>query len=377
MSTRKSLEKFTLLAILALLLANCSTRSKSQPPTPTSKPSGLDIESETIARIDARLAQMTQDGTFTGSVLIALDGKILLSKGYGLSDRVRGIANTPQTRFRLGSVTKRFTAMGILILQSQGKLSVKDPICNFIADCPREWQGITIHHLLTHTSGLSSQLWPIMVDAASSPAAQAQPVPLLTFFPDLPLDFQPGEQFAYSNPGYILLAYIIEQVSGQSYPAFLEKSIFSPLQMHNTGFEDKPGETADGYADSNARLAESIEKLPLSNGAGQLLSTAEDLFLWDQALYTEQLLPRIQLEQMFKRYVRVSSYPGFGYGYGWFVGDFQGHPVVGHSGDDQGFTSLIIRFPEDRLTGILLVNQGDIEPIPLWMTFYSDLFREE
>src|SRR5512139_2471640 len=163
MSTRKSLGKCALLAIPALLLANCSTRSKSQPPTPTPKPSGLVIVLEGIARIDARLAQMTRDGTFTGSVLIALDGKILLSKGYGLSDRVRGIANTPQTRFRLGSVTKQFTAMGILILQSQGKLSVKDPICNFIADCPREWQGITIHHLLTHTSGLLSQLWPIMV----------------------------------------------------------------------------------------------------------------------------------------------------------------------------------------------------------------------
>ena len=115
------------------------------------------VKSEAIPPIDEMLTEMARGGNFTGSVLIAQDGKILFSKGYGLADRVHRIPNTPQTRFHLGSMTKQFTAMAILILQSKGKLSVQDPICDYILDCPKEWQDITIHHLLTHTSGLSSQ----------------------------------------------------------------------------------------------------------------------------------------------------------------------------------------------------------------------------
>ena len=121
-------------------------------------PPRLVIEPEAINRLDAKLAQMTRDGTFTGSALIAQDGKILLNKGYGLADRAQGIPNTPQTRFHLGSMSKSFTAMAIVMLQSKGKLSVQDSVCNYITGCPAAWQDITIHHLLTHTSGLSSKL---------------------------------------------------------------------------------------------------------------------------------------------------------------------------------------------------------------------------
>jgi CubicO group peptidase (beta-lactamase class C family) len=133
-------------------------RMVSQDQIITTEASSLVVEPEALSRVDELLTRMTQEGTFTGVVVIAQDGKVLLNKGYGLADRAQGIPNTPQTRFHLGSITKQFTAMAILILQSQGKLSVKDPITNFIAGCPKEWQDITIHHLLTHTSELSSQL---------------------------------------------------------------------------------------------------------------------------------------------------------------------------------------------------------------------------
>ena len=357
--------------------ASQSSTPTPKPATATPGPSRLVVEPEAITRADDMLTKMTRDGTFTGSVLIAQDGKVLLSQGYGFSDRVQGIPNTPQTRFRLGSITKQFTAMAILILQSQGKLSVEDPICNFITDCPEAWQNITIHHLLTHTSGLSSRLWPIMMESASAPVTPSQPAQTLTLFPDLPLDSQPGEQFAYSNPGYFLLAHIIERVSGQSYAAFLEQAIFTPLKMHNTGYEDGSSGLAAGYTDRDALSAEPLVSLPASDGAGRLFSTAEDLFLWDQVLYTDQLLSRTELDRMFEPFVRESNYPGFGYGYGWYVGKDRGRPVVAHAGDAAGFTSLIIRYTEDGLTGIVLINRQDIEPIPVWAAISSELFGEE
>ncbi len=335
------------------------------------------VQPGSIHRVKETLAEMTRTGSLTGSILIAQDGKVLLSKGLGFSDRVQRNRNTPQTRFRLASITKQFTAMAVLMLQSQGKLSVEDRICNHIAGCPVLWWDITIHHLLTHTSGLSSQLWPILMESVKRTEHHAQPVPLLTLFPDLPLDFHPGERFSYSNPGYILLAYIIEQVSGQSYADFLKKVIFIPLRMHDSGYEDSSSELAKGYMDGNALTGEPLMSLPVSNGAGQLFSSVEDLFLWDQALYTDQLLPRNELERMFEPFVHESNYPGFGYGYGWYVGNYQGQPVVAHSGDGNGFTSLIIRYLADGLTGILLINQRDIEPIPIWATIHSKLLGKE
>jgi len=147
--------------------------------------------------------------------------------------------------------------------------------------------------------------------------------------------------------------------------------------MHNTGYEDGSSGLAAGYTDRDALSAEPLVSLPASDGAGRLFSTAEDLFLWDQALYKDQLLPGTGLDRMFEPFVRESNYPGFGYGYGWYVGKDRGRPVVAHAGDAAGFTSLIIRYTEDGLTGIVLINRQDIEPIPVWAAISSELFGEE
>jgi CubicO group peptidase (beta-lactamase class C family) len=374
--------------ILALLLTGCSPLSTSQPPaptpepaTPTPDPSRLVVKREAITRVDELLTQMTKDGTFSGSVLIAQDGKVLLSKGYGLADRAQEIPNTPQTRFRLGSITKQFTATAIIILQSQGKLNVQDPICSYIADCPTAWRDITIHHLLTHTSGLSSeqsdQLYQLIQTAASDSATSPDPAHFLGLAKELPLDTRPGEQYAYSNIGYILMAHIIEQVSGQSFAAFLEQAIFSPLKMVDTGYQDNSSGVARVYTDRYVTVAGRFSSPGISDGAGGLYSTSEDLFLWDQALYTDHLLPWTELQQMFEPYVPETDLgPDFGYGYGWGVWEDQGRPVVFHTGGGSAFATFIIRYPEDGLAEILLTNQGPFDG-SIWVAISNALFGEE
>jgi len=354
--------------ILSLQLAGCSRSSIPQTPTltptPIILPSGLVIETEAIHRLDTKLSQMTLDGTFTGSVLIAQDRKILLSKGYGLADRLQGIPNTPQTRFHLGSMTKSFTAMGILILQSQDKLSVQDPICNFFADCPKEWQDITIHHLLTHTSGLSdqlsNQLYREIEGGTSGPVAPAEQDYYLGLTSQWSLDTPPGEHYTYNNFGYILLAHIIEEVSGQSYINYLNQAIFTPLKMRNTGYQDSSSGVAKLYDNHVSTTESQVGSPPVSEGSGQMYSSSEDLILWDQALYTDQLMPKSELGRIFEPYVPQTEYPGFGYGYGWLLGESQGQPIVASAGGGVGspFGTLIIRFTQDRLTVIVLANQN-------------------
>lgn len=327
----------------------------------------LVVRPETVSQVDERLTQMARDGTFSGSALVAQDGVVYLSKGYGLADRVQGIPNTPQTRFHLGSMTKPFTALGILILESQGKLSLQDPICTFIAECPKEWQDITIHHLLTHTSGLSSDqslwLYSVIDSATSSPVTLVTPAEqakYLGFNIRWFLDARPGEQFAYGNFTYILLTHIIEQVSGQSYADFLEETIFTPLDMHNSGYPDSTSGVALVYPDQDSQEGTQFGSGVFPDGAGNLYSSCEDLLLWDQALYTGQLLPRAKLDQMFTRFSRQSPQPGFGYGYGWLVTKFLGRPIQMGAGGGPGsaFVTVYFRLPVDGLTLIVLTNQG-------------------
>lgn len=340
-------------AILAFLLLACMVIGQAR----------LVVKPEAVSQVDGLLAQMARDGTFSGAALIAQDGVVFLSKGYGLADRVRGIPNTLQTRFHLGSMTKQFTAMGILILESQGKLSVQDPICNFIADCPKEWQDITIHHLLTHTSGLSNiqSLWldTAIQSAARGPVTPAEQAKYLGFTIRWFLDAQPGEHFAYSNFGYYLLTYIIEQVSGQSYADFLSQAIFTPLNIHNTGYQDSSSDVALTYLDRDTLEAVQFGPYPVTDGSDNLYTTCEDLLLWDQALYTDQLLPQAELDRVFTPFAHKSALPGFGYGYGWFVSKILGRPILLGTGGGRSFVTVYFRLPADGLTLIVMTNQGD------------------
>ena len=319
---------------------------------------------------------------FSGAVLVAKDGEILLSRGYGLANRDANLPNSAETRFRIASLTKQFTAMAIMILQSESRIAVRQPICPYIADCPLAWENITIHHLLTHTSGITEfGNFPAFFLVKSEPSS---PLQTIERFKHHPLDFQPGEAWRYSNSGYILLGYIIEQVSGESYETFLQANIFTPLEMSNTGYDHDDGSLAKGYYGPSSHDASYVHpSIPFVSGG--LYSTVEDLYRWDRALYTNQLIPYELLKVMFTPFValpqpvpQLKYITNLSYSYGWAVGASDARPKSWHlhTGLAPGFASVIIRFPGENITIILLSNHEPTR-VDHYATEITDiLFRE-
>jgi CubicO group peptidase (beta-lactamase class C family) len=310
--------------------------------------------------IESYLSGLSGQGALTGAVLVARGGTVLVSKGYGLADEESHSPNTPQTRFRIGSNTKQFTAMAILILQDRGRLNVHDLLCNYVPDCSPAWQPITLFHLLTHTSGI-----PNYTDFPDFPSFIDAPVTvegLIERFRFRPLDFTPGTQWEYSNSGYVLLGSIIERLSGQSYAQFLEQNIFAPLGMTSTGYDvnDPPTPShAAGYLSPGVKPVH----FDMSEvyAAGALYSTVEDLYLWDQALLAGRLVSPESLRAMTT--AQVPCPPGGcalstdrGYGYGWFIADQSNHPYVYHWGHIDGFKSSNGFYPEEQISVVLLNN---------------------
>lgn len=310
-----------------------------------------------VSKVDEYLNAAMKVRRFGGAVLIARNGQALVSKGYGMANLEDDAPNTPQTKFRLGSLTKQFTAMAVMMLQERGKLNVGDPVCKYLPDCPAAWQPITVRHLLTHTSGVPNYTnFPDFKQFSRL----STPVPaLVELFKNKPLDFTPGEKYNYSNSGYVLLGLIIERASGKSYQDFLREHIFEPLRMVNTGYESNSqvlSRRAAGYAydpqtDSVVNAAYIDMSTPYS--AGALYSTVEDMLLWDQALYTERLVSRKSLDEMFTPFKN-------GCGYGWGVRKQFNRVSVSHAGGINGFSSYIARFPEDRVTVIVLANHEEV-----------------
>jgi CubicO group peptidase (beta-lactamase class C family) len=362
------------LMMLCLLLSGCGrlplpvTQSPTPAPTPT-----LAMENP-ASKIDQLLNSLTEREEFTGAVLVARNGEVLLSQGYGLADRDKKLPNTPHTKYRIGSITKQFTAMAILMLQAQGKLNVKDPVCLYIPDCPSAWKDITIHHLLIHTSGIPN--FTNFPDYQAAKATPSSPEQTIARFKDEPLDFPPGEQWSYSNSGYIVLGHIIEQVSGQSYEAFLQQNIFEPLQMMDTGYDHNDGSLAIGYTGIHDLWAEAdFIDMTIPYAAGGLYSTVEDLYRWDQALYTGQLVPKELLDLMFTPHAKMPD-PGLGYGYGWFVGEMNNHKAVSHGGSIEGSATEIRRYIDDKVTIIVLSNRYTTDVVYTADLIAQTLFEE-
>jgi CubicO group peptidase (beta-lactamase class C family) len=261
------------------------------------------------------------------------------------------VANTPQTVFRLGSVTKQFTSMAIMMLQERGKLRVSDPACQHLPECPAAWQPLTIRHLLTHTSGIPNYTnLPEFGKMAVLPTSTSDMIGTLK---DKPLEFLPGEKFAYSNSGYFLLGAIIERASGKTYADFLQENIFTPLGMNQSGY-DTPARIIKHRAAGYARQAgETVNAaymdMTIPGAAGALYSTTEDLLRWDRALYTTTLVSQKSLDELF------TPLKG-GYAYGWSVGKRFDRQSISHGGGIYGFATHIDRFPADRVTVIVLSN---------------------
>lgn len=306
---------------------------------------------EVATKLDEYMSGLAKQGRFSGSVLVARNGRVLLAKGYSFANLELDVPNSPETKFRLGSITKQFTAMAFIELDEKGKLKVEDPISKYVPQCPEAWGKITIHHLLTHTSGIPNfTSFPDYVRTMN----ERSPVSItVERFKNKPLNFAPGEKFQYSNSGYVLLGYILEKVTGQEYGDYVEQNIFQPLGMRNSGYDSFTAilkHRASGYMRRGGKSANALYlDMTIPHAAGGLYSTVEDLYLWDQALYTDKLVSKKSLERIF------TPFKG-DYAYGWFVTKRNNRRYIGHGGGINGFSTMIERYPDDKVCVIVLSN---------------------
>ena len=318
-----------------------------------------------VDKLDKLMKAYAEYGKFNGSVLVAEKGKVIYKKGLGLADMEWNISNQPDTKHRLGSITKQFTSMLIMQLVEQGKLKLDVPISTYLPDYPKKnGDVITIHHLLTHSSGIPNMTsFPGFTKNISRNSYS--PAQLVNLFADSTLQFKPGERFDYSNSGYILLGYIIEKVTGKSYEQVLQENIFTPLKMNNTGYDHSGPllkNRARGYEKNGRRYVNAnFIDMSVPHAAGALYSTVEDLYLWDQALYGNQLLRKENMDLLFTKHIAAG---GGHYGYGWDIGEIplgntsERKETIGHGGGIDGFNTLLTRIPSDKSFIVLLNNTG-------------------
>ncbi len=313
------------------------------------------------SKIDALMTRYYEYKQFNGTVLVSDQGRVIYKKGFGLANVEWNVPNAPDTKFRLGSLTKQFTAALILQLVDEGRVRLDGKICDYLPDYPKKTgERVTIHQLLNHTSGIPSYTsFPDFFEKKSRDPYT--PSEFLKTFAELDLEFEPGTKFDYNNSAYFLLGAIIEKVTGQPYEKALEERIFKPLNMTSSGY-DHHGTILAKRAGAYSRSLDGVENAPyldmsIPYAAGSLYSTVEDLYLWDQALYTEKPVPTKYKELMFK--------PGLqNYGYGFFIRneqDGQGSKkitVIGHGGGINGFNTLIERVVEDKHLIVILNNTG-------------------
>jgi len=325
------------LAILCLApLTSARAQSPAQDPT---------------ARMQQIIQSYVANKAFMGTVLVVKDGKTLVNQGYGSADLEWNIPNGPPVKFRLGSLTKQFTAASILLLEERGKLKVEDPISKYLPDAPEAWQKITIYNVLTHTSGIPS--FTGFPDYTSTEWKDTNPAELVARFRDKPLDFEPGSKFNYSNSGYVLLGYLIEKVSGQSYGDFLQQNIFTPLGMADTGLDSNAAilpHRAQGYSVSPHGIQHAgYISMTIPFSAGALYSTTGDLLKWEQGVFGGKILTPASLAKMTTPFKE-------NYAFGLFVSTHDGHKRITHGGGIEGFNTSLNFYPDDKVVVIALGN---------------------
>jgi len=319
-------------------------------------------EKQINEKTDNYLKQYFKENDPGGAVLIAKNNKIIYKKGFGIADLEMNVANNPATVFRLGSITKQFTAIAILQLVEKGKLSLQDSIQKFITDFSSKGHPITVEHLLTHTSGIKEFLTmdhsdPFVLRREFSPKE------IIDFFMDEPLEFIPGSKYSYSNSGYIILGYIIENITGEPYAKYIGENLLQPSGMKNTYYADYRAVIpfrAKGYQVWNGKYGNSeFISMSIPYSAGGLLSTVEDLFLWHNALHNNQLLKKDLLEKAFTPY-KLTNGDNAPYGFGWFLNnEIAGKKTIEHSGRISGFNTTQIFIPEDNIFVAVLMNIED------------------
>ncbi len=345
--------------VLALLLASAATAA-APPATGTAAPT---------AAIDALLKASFQPDRPGAAVIVVKDGRTIFRKAYGMADLELGVPLQPDMVFRLGSITKQFTAAAILMLAQDGKLALQDPIEKYLPGYPTQGHVITIEHLLTHTSGIQSYTdmpgW--MTSRVLSPMTVNE---LIDGFKKEPMQFAPGERFAYNNSAYVLLGAIVEKASGKTYEAFVNERIFRPLGMTASYYASTapiiprrvPGYTQEGGQPRNA----SYLSMTQPYAAGSLASTVDDLARWDASLYTEKLLTRASLDRAWTPFVLKNGKPT-GYGYGWAVSKLRDRRAIEHGGGIFGFSTHALRLPDQRVFVAVLCNSDSPSTDPHYL----------
>jgi D-alanyl-D-alanine carboxypeptidase len=304
------------------------------------------------ATVDTIMTEYYKPDRPGAAVIVVKDEHVVFRKGYGMANMELGVPIRPDMVFRLGSITKQFTAVSILMLAEQGKLSVADDITKYLPDYPTQGHKITIENLLTHTSGVKN--YTALPTFGSQMRKDMSLTELIGLFKDQPMDFAPGEKWSYSNSGYILLGAIIEKISGQSYEDFVQSHIFVPLGMTHTFYDHTdrliPGRVSGYSKRPGADGKETFVNCPylsmtLPYAAGSLASSVDDLALWDQALYTEKLVKQESLKKAWTAFQLNSGKPTT-YGYGWGINTLDGHAVISHDGGINGFATSEMRVPD-------------------------------
>ncbi len=336
-----------LLSCLALACGNAPTLE-----TPAINPS---------AQVDTLFAHFTEGIQPGAAVMVIQDGEVVHSAGYGHAEIGGQVPIGAGSTFRLGSFSKQFTAMAIMLLAESGHLDYDDPIARYLPELARYGEDITVRHLLYHQSGLpeyyadidTSAGMPSNADALAQLAQKGEPV------------FPPGERYEYSNPGYDMLAQVVEAASGMSFADFMRERVFAPLEMDDSLIHDHTGPSitrrvvgydpdGDGYVENDQHPLNGIV------GSGSMFSTLEDLYKWDQALYTEMLVSNATLQEAFTP-ARLNNGDDTGYGFGFTIGEYRGYQRIAHGGSWVGFRTHIARHPDIGLTVILLSNRGDFD----------------
>lgn len=343
------------------VLVQCAqvTSSLAQPSQSTS--------TKLLAQVNAYLEPYARTHYFSGTVLIAQGSTVLLDRGYGLADEAKGIKDGPNTVFPIGSMTKAFTAVAILQLQDEHKLSVSDRLCGFVSRCPKNWAGVTVDELLTMTSGLRDFSFIPDEDMTSPSRAFAyvgHQAPVT----------QPGATWSYNDFGYRLLGFVVQKVSGESYDAYIRSHIFKVLGMRHSSFYSSLLSTphhALPYASN--RVDGPIAQHPAGawqpgmnffDAAGGIISTANDLYRWNRALDTAKLISKAELRTMFRAHVTTGNGAGgppfsAQYGYGWFVDKVFNQAVDQHRGGAGPYWGYTFRFPQAHRLIIALSNRPD------------------
>ncbi|MDX8365495.1 serine hydrolase domain-containing protein [Cytobacillus sp. IB215665] len=382
---KKSL--FILLISFLLIISACSTENSTKKGNELSGKSDI-IDESTIenttsdldiiqgsnnidlySKLDNAMTHFEKYHDFSGAVYVGIEGKEIYSRALGMANHVQGTTNTLDTKFIMASLTKQFTAAAILLLEERGLLELDDQITNYLHG-PTQWEGITIHHLLSMSSGIVNDNHPKFTENFEKTFGSNIPFPLPTIeeavalFNDIPLNFKPGEKYEYSNSNYLLLGMIIEQISGDKYESFLGKNIFKPLGMLNSGYSvdwDVQDNKAIGY--DKIRSENDLYPIQydyfLTHSAGGLYTTINDLVTWDRALYSEKLFKKETIAKMYAPHTKISSnssYFGFEYGYGWFT---KGN-IVEHDGYIYGYRTNIYRELDSEFVIIILSNNESI-----------------